>query len=135
METKRCPRCTEAKPVSAFNGNPSAKDGLQAYCKPCAVEVAIETNLRHDRYQTPETRAKWAEIARKAELVKHCGRCGETKPASEYYPNPRTRSGLASYCKACTLESAYESAEFRGRTQAPTTRAKWAEIARKAERS
>ncbi len=33
---KRCPRCGETKPLSAFYAVPSARgDGLSPYCKPC----------------------------------------------------------------------------------------------------
>jgi hypothetical protein len=35
MDTKYCKKCDTTKPVSEFWKNRGAKDGLQAYCKPC----------------------------------------------------------------------------------------------------
>jgi hypothetical protein len=35
---KRCPKCGETKPVTAFYANLGANDGLQTYCKPCMNE-------------------------------------------------------------------------------------------------
>ena len=34
-------------------------------------------------------------------LQKQCSKCGETKPASEFYKEPKVKSGLASRCKQC----------------------------------
>jgi hypothetical protein len=36
--------------------------------------------------------------------VKRCTRCGEEKLASEFSPNKRNRSGLASHCKPCAVQ-------------------------------
>lgn len=33
--TKRCPQCTEIKPLNEFFKNKAKKDGHQCYCKPC----------------------------------------------------------------------------------------------------
>jgi hypothetical protein len=41
---KRCPKCTQELPVSAFYTNRAAYDGLSPYCKPCWLAV---TNARH----------------------------------------------------------------------------------------
>ncbi len=36
---------------------------------------------------------------------KRCARCGESKPASEFFINRRTRDGLQSWCKTCCLKN------------------------------
>lgn len=38
-QTKICPRCGRALPLSAFNKNKAAKDGLQTYCRECKAET------------------------------------------------------------------------------------------------
>ena len=35
VQTKRCNRCNQPKPVSEFGKNRSRRDGLQHYCKAC----------------------------------------------------------------------------------------------------
>lgn len=37
---------------------------------------------------------------------KHCSRCNSIKASSEFYKNKRTRTGLSSYCKDCTINYA-----------------------------
>lgn len=36
-QSKRCPKCEEVKTLDQFSKNASNKDGLQVYCKPCAL--------------------------------------------------------------------------------------------------
>ena len=36
--------------------------------------------------------------------MKHCPKCGETKPTAKFYKNRTTATGLTSWCKACTNE-------------------------------
>lgn len=38
METKLCKKCGKEKPLSEYNVNKKAKDGLQSYCKECQSE-------------------------------------------------------------------------------------------------
>jgi len=35
METKRCTKCGEEKPITEFHKNVRSKDGLHCYCKEC----------------------------------------------------------------------------------------------------
>lgn len=39
METKRCSKCGEILPHSAFSKNATKNDGLQTYCKLCSKEI------------------------------------------------------------------------------------------------
>lgn len=50
METKRCPKCGQAKPVEEFSRNAITRDGRQGYCKPCTVAYHREPErLRRKR--------------------------------------------------------------------------------------
>ena len=40
METKKCTRCLEEKPLSEFGKHKDGKYGLRAYCKQCRSEIA-----------------------------------------------------------------------------------------------
>lgn len=42
--TKRCPRCSQSRPLSAFSRNRSRPDGLCTYCKTCAKLPARGTS-------------------------------------------------------------------------------------------
>jgi hypothetical protein len=42
-------------------------------------------------------------------MDKTCPRCGETKPPSAYYPHPKRRDGLSSWCVDCGRETVAES--------------------------
>jgi hypothetical protein len=46
---------------------------------------------------TPNTRSK------------QCPTCKETKPWEEFYPNPKLRNGVGTYCKACARARALET--------------------------
>lgn len=41
-------------------------------------------------------------------VTKRCYRCGETKPASEFYNNRGHRDGLSAACRPCTKAEAHE---------------------------
>ncbi|MGW4225581.1 endonuclease VII domain-containing protein [Streptomyces bauhiniae] len=90
---KRCSRCGETKPRAAFARNRAARDGLQAYCRPCwaeyhqARQLAKGKNVR-PRVETPEGH-------------KFCRRCGEIKPHAEWHRNATASDGLSTSCKAC----------------------------------
>ena len=38
METKKCSKCGQEKPASAFYKSAKSKDGLQSYCRECQGE-------------------------------------------------------------------------------------------------
>lgn len=48
---KRCPRCGETKPLSAFSKNRRRKDGLHSICKACRAKYD------HERYEIAQGRA------------------------------------------------------------------------------
>lgn len=46
METKKCSKCNQLKPISEFHKNASAKDGLQVYCKDCQCVMSRKQNSK-----------------------------------------------------------------------------------------
>jgi hypothetical protein len=38
--TKKCAKCGQFKPITAFNKSTRMRDGLQSYCRICATESA-----------------------------------------------------------------------------------------------
>src|SRR5690242_1736563 len=48
---KVCNRCDTEKDLSEFSKHNSTRDGLRPYCKPCAVEIAINWQTKNrDRH-------------------------------------------------------------------------------------
>jgi len=92
MTTKRCPRCKQEKPVSEFNKDRRAKDGLQSYCRKC--------HRAHQREYWEKNAARQPdEVVIPSE--KRCPGCGVTRPSSEWYRNRTRPDGLANHCKPC----------------------------------
>lgn len=76
METKRCSRCGQVKPVSEFTKKASNKDGLDSQCKDCkrvgqyawrhGTTEGFEADKRHGSKYTDEQIAEW-----KAYVLEH----------------------------------------------------------------
>ncbi len=47
VESKRCSRCRQEKPLSAFNHNRSSSDGYHHYCAPCSQQACREKRQRY----------------------------------------------------------------------------------------
>lgn len=84
---KVCPMCDKDKPASEFHSNRARKDGLETYCKACRAARAAAYRKANFNVVFPEKKV--------------CPRCGEEKPASEFYSDKSKRGGLSSHCKAC----------------------------------
>ena len=97
MPAKRCPDCGQEKPLSEFGNNRTTKDGLQVYCRSCCARRGAEI-YRRKRERAGKTVRKNISVP---EGHKHCRRCDQVKPFSEWHRNARQSDGLASYCKEC----------------------------------
>lgn len=95
IQTKRCSRCGEVKPISDFNKQKRASDGLQRYCKECQKAVKKEWYKANREEDTKQ------DIIDIEEGFKRCSRCGEVKPITEFYSCKSSKDGLYSYCKDC----------------------------------
>lgn len=82
---KRCPKCSEVKPVEEFSKNKANRDGLQSQCKPC------------HRKSTD----KWAAKSKVAPISKKCRICEMVLPVDNFYPEKRSVDGYKSMCKTC----------------------------------
>ena len=47
METKRCPKCGEEKPISKFYRDRSRPQGYDSYCKECRDITNVEWKCAH----------------------------------------------------------------------------------------
>ncbi|MGB3944544.1 MAG: hypothetical protein WBK88_07120 [Methanothrix sp.] len=88
METKRCSKCGEEKPVDAFYRNRAAKDGLQNLCKQCHREYMRRWN-QSNRERVTALARKWRrenpERARYHNERKETKRFIKTIPRGECY--------------------------------------------------
>ena len=57
-ETKVCSRCGKTKPLSEFNKDSSAKDGLQHWCRQCQKEYDAERAPKYREKNREEIRAR-----------------------------------------------------------------------------
>lgn len=71
MGEKICPKCGHKLPVALFSRNRSKKDGLQSYCKQCALEA----NLRHQK-----TSERYRQTKRTSQAQKDAQRRYADKP-------------------------------------------------------
>ncbi len=55
---KRCPKCETIKPVADFASNRGNYDGLQGYCRPCAV-AQVTASRRKDPTSHRESSKRW----------------------------------------------------------------------------
>ena len=49
VETKRCSKCGRVLPVSDFNKNKKAKDGLQNHCRECHKEMMRQYHIKRTK--------------------------------------------------------------------------------------
>jgi len=95
IETKRCPRCGEVKPVSKFYKAVGKVAGYATHCKDCAAVSAREHKKKvADR--------DFADI--QVTGNKRCWMCGRNLPASEFNYCRSSIDGLASHCRECGQE-------------------------------
>lgn len=95
METKRCSKCGETKPLGAFNRDKSRTDGRQSTCRSCKRAICAKyytDNLAkaldyvakyraENKTKVRESRAKWyAEKGEKARR-RQANLCAELHPS------------------------------------------------------
>ena len=49
METKKCTKCGQTKPVDAYYKNAKAHDGLQCHCKDCQKSTKEERKYKSEK--------------------------------------------------------------------------------------
>lgn len=98
---KTCPKCRTHKPSDCFWKASSRKDGLKCYCIEC-----ISTERKQARLE-----ARIRRMARATPPILECRDCKKSKPASDFYTDKRTTTGLSWACKSCVVIRASRSAE------------------------
>ena len=83
VPTKQCTGCGEMKPLSAFYGDKSKRDGLRSHCKKCDKE--------------------WQPLPKETlpDGFKRCTGCQEVLPCSMFCVNRRAKDGLTYRCRGC----------------------------------
>lgn len=90
---KRCARCGEAKPRTAFAPKRSNLDGLQHRCRDCAAES--------DRRRQEAMGRTLPGPGSVPEAHKYCHGCGKVKSHSEWHRKTSSPDGLVSRCRSC----------------------------------
>lgn len=110
---KRCPRCGETKPLTAFNSDRSRRSGVYPYCQTCHA-----ANTRQDYAKNREARLAarkpradiirvinrvyWADEDPHADTTpKRCPECGLDRPRTDFGIVRSARDGLRTYCRSC----------------------------------
>lgn len=95
LRTKKCSKCGDDKPVSAFSKDSKGRLGVKSLCKICDVE-----RLRRSA-QTIEAKEK------------RCVACSALKPAAAFYRQPYSRDGLGARCRPCHADLNCRSKKVR----------------------
>lgn len=91
---KRCNRCREIQPLSAFHKIPKdvRADGRQTICKDCArAKRGQSRHIREGRFSKSREKLK----------AKRCNDCGVVKPLKQFWKASRIASGYVPYCGDC----------------------------------
>ena len=104
MSHKTCSECGATKPTHDFYPHKHSKDGFRSDCKDCSRFLA-------DKYRKGFRKRTETKEELRSRPTKTCKRCGVEKSRSDFSPREKSRDGLHSYCRACNVEKARESAE------------------------
>ena len=104
---KRCPDCSQEKPLEAFPPASARPDGRGLYCKVC-MTVRSRASYRKG------AAAKGHAVREKESLsegMKRCPDCQEVLGLASFPQNKRSRDGYGSYCKPCHNARGRESTQ------------------------
>lgn len=90
-QVKRCPRCQETKPLSAFSKHSAMRDGLRSLCRICHNAATQEY-----RKYGPKPRVAAPEY-------KYCPKCRKEKRIEDFGVRPGGQP--RGYCRVCERES------------------------------
>lgn len=113
---KRCRKCGEMKPLTEFHRRSEAKDGLQSWCKVCALEYDQANRKAGTRkLGTPGQVRKWnlnsrygltpqqvAKMKEKQGMV--CAICGEAPERWVVDHNHNTGAVRGMLCHQCNIK-------------------------------
>jgi hypothetical protein len=94
---KKCPRCGQTLPRSAFGSNRSLPDGLSFYCRAC-------NRQRSNAWYRESRRSRGREVRDHSWVpdgFRWCPTCKRAVAHEDYSRNSRTASGFGGRCKSC----------------------------------
>lgn len=89
---KTCGKCKTPLPLAEFGKHSKAKDGKQAWCRPCQNEHLRQKRAERSARETIEIPPS-----------KRCPRCETVKDSAEFHRTKSARDGLQPYCSQCSL--------------------------------
>jgi hypothetical protein len=108
MDTKRCGRCREWLPISAFALRSASKDGLQNTCRECSSAWAKAHRPRKFKAApSVELGEKW------------CRRCELVQPSDAFAVNRTAADGRQAQCRTCAAAAYREKREQSGHIVRP----------------
>ena len=69
---KTCRHCHETKPAGQFRRNLKLRDGLDSWCRACALESTASWRARHPEYEVAHNEARRVKLR-----ARKCRQCGE----------------------------------------------------------
>ena len=99
IESKRCSKCGQLKPVGDFYASTRNRDGYSCHCKLC---VQNQKQSYHRRLAA----RRQSEIRRTD--TKKCPKCRQVKRVSEFYKAVGKVDGYRALCKECDSSSAVQ---------------------------
>lgn len=99
VETKKCGRCSETKPVSEFYDSNFTSDNLLYYCMECQKDWVRENRKNHPEFH--KAKRKDTNVTQPNVYQKKCSRCRSVKHRDEFHKDRRSGDGLSGYCKEC----------------------------------
>lgn len=109
METKVCKKCGRELPIGKFHKCKNMKDGYKNICKSCKRVEAREWRIRKINSRKVESTEAFQANEEPVAKTKICPKCGKELPVTSFYIDRKTKSGYASYCKACSVKAVYDS--------------------------
>jgi len=99
QSTKRCKRCGEVKPHSAFSKRIQNEDGLAKRCRTCVIQY---------------TKPKRTSYVSDDPTQKRCSKCREIKSLTAFSKDKSAKDGVKRRCKACEHNYYVSNAEAIG---------------------
>jgi 5-methylcytosine-specific restriction endonuclease McrA len=96
---KRCPRCSEVRPLDAFHRNVARAGRRDTYCAACSL--ARRGHVPRQPDPAPEG-------------SRTCSTCGAVKPLAAFYADVRAHRGVSPSCRACRLARDERERRTRG---------------------
>ena len=84
MDTKKCCRCSEEKPVAAFTKKNTTQDGLSPSCRECTRKGGRRTYQKYRNRRAGEIHSRVSNLRKwvwDLKSSRRCKKCGESHPA------------------------------------------------------